>query len=75
LVITKGRGGKTWMQCMKKRGTCIYAAQFHIELQGTPEVSRRIMSNYLAEARKWSQRNQHAVAKPVATDRKQPLTD
>jgi len=82
LIVTKGKGGKTWMQCMKKRGTCIYAAQFHIELRGTPEVSRQVMSNFLATAKAWSQEHggkryagetAHAPAtntavKPVAAD-------
>ena len=31
----------------------IYAAQFHIEMEGTPEASRQIMSNFLAVARAW----------------------
>jgi F5/8 type C domain/Glutamine amidotransferase class-I len=53
LIVTKGIGGKTWMQCMRKRGTCIYAVQFHIENQGTPENSRLIMSNYLALVKQW----------------------
>jgi len=56
LIVTKARGGKTWMQCMKKRNTCIYAAQFHIEIEGTPESSLRIMTNFLNEARQWNRR-------------------
>ncbi len=31
----------------------IYAAQFHIEMAGTPENSRRIMANFLALAKTW----------------------
>jgi hypothetical protein len=53
LIVTKGKGGKTWMQCMRKRGTCIYAVQFHIENEGSCDVSELVMSNYLACAKDW----------------------
>ncbi|MGD9632503.1 MAG: discoidin domain-containing protein [Pirellulales bacterium] len=62
LIATRGKGGKTWMQCMRKRGTCIYAAQFHIELQGTPEVSQQIMSNFLAYAKGWKSPNESSAS-------------
>lgn len=65
LLVTKGDGGKTWMQCMKKQGTCIYGAQFHIEHQGTPEASRQIMSNFLTAARQWQAG--HAADNAAAT--------
>ncbi len=65
LLVTKGTSGKTWMQCMRKRGTCIYAAQFHIELQGTPENSQRIMSQYLAYAKAWARNNWRPEQKRV----------
>jgi hypothetical protein len=31
----------------------IYAAQFHIEKEGTPENSRILMSNFLGIAKQW----------------------
>jgi len=42
------------MQCMKKQDACIYAAQFHIEIEGTPKSSQRIMANFLKEAQRWN---------------------
>jgi len=77
LIVTKGKGGKTWMQCMRKRGTCIYAVQFHIENQGTPENSQLIMSNYLALVKDWwaTQRSAAADAKsPASSDLVGPHT-
>jgi F5/8 type C domain-containing protein/glutamine amidotransferase class I len=52
-IATCGPEGKTKMQCMRVRDRCIYAAQFHIEMDGTPESSRKIMSNFLNLARQW----------------------
>lgn len=60
LLVTKGPGGKTAVQCIKKRDACIYAVQFHIEMQGTPETSRQIMSNFLSRAKQWSREHNHA---------------
>lgn len=54
LIATAGPGTTTRTQCLKLRGFPIYAAQFHIEMEGTPETSRRIMANFLAEAGKAS---------------------
>jgi hypothetical protein len=68
LIVTKGRGGKTLMQCMKKRDTCIYAAQFHIEMDGTPESSVKIMSNFLDRARQWT--SSHPRTLTAAAQRK-----
>jgi hypothetical protein len=31
----------------------VYAAQFHIDMAGTPENSRRIMANFLSLAKSW----------------------
>ena len=64
LVATNGRNGKTKMQCMRVVDRPIYAAQFHIELDGTPDSSRQIMANFLAIAKKWGGYNEHG--KPLA---------
>ena len=53
LVAVGGSGARTRTQCLRVRGRPIYAAQFHIEMDGTPENSRRIMSNFLELAREW----------------------
>jgi hypothetical protein len=53
LIATHGAGGKTKTQCLRLRDRYIYAAQFHIEMAGTPESSRVIMSNFLDLARRW----------------------
>jgi GMP synthase-like glutamine amidotransferase len=51
LIATAGAGTQTQTQCLRRRDALIYAAQFHIEMEGTPEVSRRIMANFLELAR------------------------
>ncbi len=48
LIATAGTGTTTKMQCMKLANYPIYAAQFHIEMSGTPDVSREIMKNFLS---------------------------
>jgi hypothetical protein len=53
LIATKGREGLTKNQCFRVKDRYIYGAQFHIEMEGTPESSRRIMTNFLALARQW----------------------
>jgi GMP synthase-like glutamine amidotransferase len=53
LVVTAGPGAKTRTQCLRLRDRYIYAAQFHIELPGTPETSRQIMANFLSLAKQW----------------------
>lgn len=53
LIATAGPTGLTKTQCLRLGGYPIYAAQFLIEMAGTPEVSRRIMGNFLGEARRW----------------------
>jgi hypothetical protein len=53
LIVTGGEGAHTRTQCLRVRDRPIYAAQFHIEMTGTPENSRRIMANFLAMARSW----------------------
>jgi hypothetical protein len=53
LIATAGTGTLTKTQCLRRDHFPIYAAQFHIEMSGTPESSRRIMSNFLALAKEW----------------------
>ena len=53
LIATAGPGTKTKTQCLRLNGRPIYAAQFHIEMAGTPEISRQIMGNFLALAKAW----------------------
>ena len=48
LIATRGEGGKTKTQCLRLKNYLIYAAQFHIEMEGTPASSKRIMENFLA---------------------------
>ncbi len=56
LVATDGPGTKTKTQCLRVDGFPIYAAQFHIEMEGAPAASQQIMSNFLALARSWTAR-------------------
>jgi hypothetical protein len=51
LIATAGPGGLTRTQCLRFEDRPIYAAQFHIEMSGTPDVSRRIMGNFLGLAK------------------------
>ena len=53
IIATAGQGTKTRVQCLRVNGSCIFAAQFHIEMAGTPEASRRIMANFLGLAKAW----------------------
>ena len=53
LIVTNGPGTLTRTQCLKVKERLIYAAQFHIEMSGTPETSRRITSNFLSLAEQW----------------------
>lgn len=46
LVATAGPGTRTTHHCLRLGELPVYAAQFHIEMAGTPEVSRRIMANF-----------------------------
>lgn len=56
LIATAGQGSKTKTQCIRMNDRPIYAAQFHIEMNGTPEASKQIMSNFLAVAKAWRSR-------------------
>ena len=47
LIATCGAGGKTKTQCLRLKNHLVYAAQFHIEMNGTPESSRQVMKNFL----------------------------
>ena len=53
LIATAGPGSKTKTQCIRRDDRPIYAAQFHIEMDGTPAAARQIMSNLLGVAREW----------------------
>jgi hypothetical protein len=52
-LIGPGAGTLTKHQAFRRIDCPIYAAQFHIEMSGTPETSNRIMKNFLAIAREW----------------------
>lgn len=64
LVATAGADARTKTQCLRLRDRYIYAAQFHIEMNGTPETSRQIMANFLALAQSWGGYNPRG--RPVA---------
>jgi hypothetical protein len=53
LIATAGPGTNTRTQCLRVKNRYIYAAQFHIEMAGTPETSRRLMANFLGVAKDW----------------------
>jgi hypothetical protein len=53
IIATGGPGTLTKVQCLKVLNYPIYAAQFHIEMPGTPETSRQIMGNFLRLAKSW----------------------
>ena len=53
LIATAGQGTTTRTQCLRLRDRYVYAAQFHIEMAGTPEASRLVMGNFLNLARSW----------------------
>jgi hypothetical protein len=72
LLVTRGTGSHTKVQCMRVRDRYIYAAQFHMEMEGTPENSVKLMSNFLALARSWSGYNPscNAVDEPTSIEAK-----
>ena len=53
-IAGPGQGTQTKTQCLRRADRYIYAAQFHIEMPGAPENSRRIMGNFLALAKQWN---------------------
>jgi hypothetical protein len=63
LIATAGNGTKTKAQCLRLNNRYIYAAQFHIEMKGTPETSKQIMGNFLALARAWGGDQDAALGK------------
>ena len=65
-VVTKGDRGHTVNQCLRVKDRPIYAAQFHVEMAGTAENSRRIVANFLALAKDWGGYNPSgkALAEP-----------
>jgi len=67
-VVTRGPGAFTENQCLRIADRYIYAAQFHIEMDGTPENSLRIMGNFLSLAKTWGGYN--PKGKPVAAPSK-----
>jgi hypothetical protein len=70
LVVTRGRGARTRVQCMRICDRPIYAAQFHMELfEGTEQNSRTVIGNFLTLAKEWGGYNPDgrslAMPKPV----------
>jgi hypothetical protein len=55
LIATAGTGSLTKTQCLRVKNRPIYAAQFHIEMSGTPETSKLIIANFLQLAETWDQ--------------------
>lgn len=53
VIAVGGPGTRTTHQCLRRRDRPIYAAQFHIEMEGTPESSGVIMGNFLEAARRF----------------------
>ena len=53
LVAAGGTGALTKTQCIRRKDRYVYAAQFHIEMDGTPDSSRAIMGNFLKLAADW----------------------
>jgi hypothetical protein len=66
-VVTRGPGALTENQCLRVGDRYIYAAQFHIEMAGTPENSRAIMANFLSLAKAWGGYN--VDSRPVPAPR------
>ena len=66
LTVTAGPDARTKIQCLRLRDRYIYAAQFHIEMSGTPETSRQIMGNFLALAESWGGYNPRGKPVPPA---------
>lgn len=56
LIAAGGEGARTRIQCLRRKDRPVYAAQFHMELDGTPETSKTLMTNFLRLARGWRQR-------------------
>jgi hypothetical protein len=54
LLVADGPGAKTRHQLLRAGDRPIYAAQFHIEMEGTPESAERLMVNFLREAERFN---------------------
>jgi hypothetical protein len=63
-IATCGPDGKTKMQCWRMKDRYIYAAQFHIDMEGTPQSARQIMRNFLNLARNWGGYNPRGTPVP-----------
>jgi hypothetical protein len=66
LIATAGPDTKTRTQCIRMNDHPIYAAQFHIEMAGTPEASKQIMANFLEMAKAWGGYAANHGASPTA---------
>lgn len=65
-LVTRGPGAHTVNQCLRIADAPIYAAQFHMETYAkTQEVSTRIMTNFLGEARAFGGYNPEARPMPI----------
>jgi hypothetical protein len=70
LIATRGQDALTRTQALRVKDRYIYAAQFHIEMDGTPETSRAIMGNFLRLAKAWGGYNPDG--KPVQAPEPHP---
>jgi GMP synthase-like glutamine amidotransferase len=66
LIAAAGQGTRTGTQCLRMSDRYIYAAQFHLEMAGTPEVSKRIMKNFLELSKVWGGYNPTGKAASLA---------
>jgi hypothetical protein len=64
-VVANGPGALTENQCLRLKDRYVYAAQFHVEMAGTPENSRTIMGNFLRLARDWGGYNPRGKPVPL----------
>ena len=70
LIATAGQGSPTKIQCLRMNDRYIYAAQFHIEMNGASESSRQIMGNFLRLAKGWGgYKSEHARHRLPAINR------
>jgi len=68
LIGSAGEGTVTKNQCLRLADRYIYAAQFHIDMDGTPDNSRRIMANFLALAKSWGGYNDKGLPARTPTN-------
>jgi hypothetical protein len=67
LIATAGLNTKTKTQCIRMNDRPIYAAQFHIEMEGALAASKQIMANFLGLAKAWGGYNPKGSAWPTAS--------